>query len=309
MDAELIGAEVKVKGVCMCLEEALFLMKKGGLRIKGDEGELGIEEFIRKALKISPKFHSRYATYEDLRSRGYFLRDGGIDFMLYPRGRKPGEGASSSFVWVVSERDVLSMGVLLSNLQSAENVGKRLLMAMVDEESGVTYYSVRTKQVNPVDGEPKLKCKGSFVGESVLIHNGMEELRRNFFGRRGSNHISLLEGAYLAERGMLELDMDPHAFIERCKSLIPGFGSKLAVYSDLRSKGYVVKTGFKFGADFRVYDDPSTHSKYLVLVVDESKKFLLSELSRCVRLARSVRKKMLFALPGPRYVCIEREKL
>jgi tRNA-intron endonuclease len=75
---------------------------------------------------------------------------------------------------------------------------------------------------------------------------------------------------------------------------------KYAVYADLRSRGYVVKTGLKFGAHFRVYergDKPGeTHSKYIVHAIPEGGRFTPTELARAVRLAHSVRKSMLFAV-------------
>ena len=46
---------------------------------------------------------------------------------------------------------------------------------------------------------------------------------------------------------------------------------KLKVYSDLRVKGYVVKTALKFGGDFRVYDKGvrpgEDHAKWVVFPV------------------------------------------
>jgi tRNA-intron endonuclease len=75
---------------------------------------------------------------------------------------------------------------------------------------------------------------------------------------------------------------------------------KYLTYSDLRSRGYLVKTGLKFGAHFRVYargEAPGeTHSAYLVHAIPESHKFTSTELARAVRLAHSVRKNILFAV-------------
>ena len=75
---------------------------------------------------------------------------------------------------------------------------------------------------------------------------------------------------------------------------------KYLVYSDLRSRGYVVKTGLKFGAHFRVYERGKTpgeeHSLYLVHAIPEGSKLTPADLARAVRLAHSVRKRMLFAV-------------
>ncbi len=64
---------------------------------------------------------------------------------------------------------------------------------------------------------------------------------------------------------------------------------KYAVYSDLRSRGYIAKTGLKFGAHYRVYErgeKPSeAHSKFLVQAAPEGIKLTPTEPARAVRLA------------------------
>ncbi|RLG36170.1 MAG: tRNA-intron lyase, partial [Candidatus Alkanophagales archaeon] len=63
-----------------------------------------------------------------------------------------------------------------------------------------------------------------------------------------------------------------------------------------RERRLIVKTGFKFGSHFRVYERmEQPHSKYLVHVVPREHIFVKPELSRAVRLAQSVRKQMVFA--------------
>jgi len=70
------------------------------------------------------------------------------------------------------------------------------------------------------------------------------------------------------------------------------FYSKFTVYSDLREKGYCVKTGLKFGFDFRVYPKGKKmgedHSKYVIHVAPESEKITMPQLSRMTRLAGNI---------------------
>jgi tRNA-intron endonuclease len=87
---------------------------------------------------------------------------------------------------------------------------------------------------------------------------------------------------------------------------IDGFAAQYAVYKDLRTRGYLVKTGFKFGTHFRVYDRgvklrrgpkaPHEHTKWIVHAVAEESAFSLPELSRAVRLAHNIRATMLWAV-------------
>lgn len=84
------------------------------------------------------------------------------------------------------------------------------------------------------------------------------------------------------------------------------FHSQLIVFRDLRERGYLVKTGYKFGAHFRLYDRgvklkrgpkaPHEHTKAIVHAVAEESAFSLPEMSRAVRLAHNIRAIMWWAI-------------
>lgn len=77
------------------------------------------------------------------------------------------------------------------------------------------------------------------------------------------------------------------------------------VYENWRLSGYVVKTGFKFGNHFRIYfpgASPAkggewTHSKHVLHVFPKEQKMLISEWARIVRVAHSVKKTFILAIP------------
>jgi tRNA-intron endonuclease len=75
---------------------------------------------------------------------------------------------------------------------------------------------------------------------------------------------------------------------------------KYYVYRDLRKKGYVARTGLKYGTYFRVYEKGirvgEGHSHWLVHPIQEHEKTSIYEVARAIRLAHSVRKKMLWAV-------------
>lgn len=90
-------------------------------------------------------------------------------------------------------------------------------------------------------------------------------------------------------------------FIEKASEIESSFLRKYSGYKNLRDSGHVVKTGFKFGTNFRVYRKVESiekipHSEYLVNVIPADFEFMLSIISGVVRLANSVRKTMLFAI-------------
>jgi tRNA-intron endonuclease len=86
-------------------------------------------------------------------------------------------------------------------------------------------------------------------------------------------------------------------FKKRAVKFQQDFDLRLKAYDDLRSRGLVVKTGFKYGTHFRVYeDDPEkTHARWLVHVVPEDFQTIWPEMSRAVRLAHGVKKEILFS--------------
>lgn len=101
------------------------------------------------------------------------------------------------------------------------------------------------------------------------------------------------------------------------------FDYKYKVYSDLRERGYIVKSGFKFGSHFRVYEEgvnpysdgpkrQKQHTKWVVHAVPENHTLSFQEMSRAVRLAHNIRATMLWGVvdseAGVTYYEVERVK-
>ncbi|MFQ6137244.1 MAG: tRNA-intron lyase [Candidatus Hydrothermarchaeales archaeon] len=130
------------------------------------------------------------------------------------------------------------------------------------------------------------------------------KLEQRGFGKLVEDRLelSLLEGLFLLERGTIsiregERDITPEDILQKVDK--EEFMLRYGAYKDLRERGYIVKTGFKFGVHFRVYergDYLDKHSTYLVHAVPESYTLSFPELSRAVRLSQSVKKKMIFAV-------------
>ncbi|MCD6093047.1 MAG: tRNA-intron lyase [Candidatus Aenigmarchaeota archaeon] len=79
------------------------------------------------------------------------------------------------------------------------------------------------------------------------------------------------------------------------------------VYEDWRARGYIIKTGFKFGTHFRLYFPGASpnrekskwiHSKHVIHVFPKNVSMIMSEWARVVRVAHSVRKTFIMAIPG-----------
>jgi len=144
-------------------------------------------------------------------------------------------------------------------------------------------------------------------GDLVIIREGniAKIHEKSHYGNMTEDglQLSIIEALYLMERGKLDVEIDSEdVSIENLFKIIRKQGSftNYIVYRDLRNRGYVVKTGFKYGSEFRLYErgkfPGDGHSNYLVKVANENSQFMMSDLSSYVRVAHGVNKKLLFAV-------------
>ncbi len=195
----------------------------------------------------------------------------------------------------------------------AEDMGKKLLYAVADEEGDITYYRMSAldpKGIFPPKNVEHL-AHGSLVGDRVFVYDGIEagDLRKEAqYGKFIGDmlQLSLVEACYLSGRGMLEVRnadgdvFDTAALRKLGRTTQEGFGYRLKAYSDLRKRGLLVKAGFKYGTHFRLYErDPDEcHAKYLAHAVPADNVTVWPEISRIVRLSGGVRKEILFCRVG-----------
>ncbi len=115
--------------------------------------------------------------------------------------------------------------------------------------------------------------------------------------------LSLIEALYLLEKDKIkvtqngkELSLDEMNLIIHDNDLFANY----LVYRDLRNRGYIIKTGFKYGSEFRLYQRGTSpgegHSNYLVKVTSENDHIPLKDLSSYVRVAHGVNKYLLLAV-------------
>jgi len=75
--------------------------------------------------------------------------------------------------------------------------------------------------------------------------------------------------------------------------------TKFIIYRDLRSRGYVVREGFGFGTDLRVYergDYPKKAAKYVVFALDEGIERRVDDLQESVREMAKMGKEAIIAV-------------
>ncbi|MBI2451961.1 tRNA-intron lyase [Candidatus Pacearchaeota archaeon] len=76
--------------------------------------------------------------------------------------------------------------------------------------------------------------------------------------------------------------------------------TKFIVFSDLRRKGYIVKTALKFGAEFRIYEKGvkpgEDHAKWILYCVKESEHLNWHDFVAKNRVAHSTKKNLLLGI-------------
>jgi tRNA-intron endonuclease len=148
-----------------------------------------------------------------------------------------------------------------------------------------------------------------FDDEAEEVH---EQLYYGKFLDSGELQLSPSEAMHLVDREEIEVEendqvLSREELFERFRSIDEEFDYKYAAYSDLRERGLIVKSGFKFGAHFRVYErgvnpykegpkSQKDHTKYVVHAVPENHTMSFQEMSRAVRLAQNIRASMLWAV-------------
>jgi tRNA-intron endonuclease len=296
----------------LSLMEAAYLVDAGRLGVEDAEaGSLDLEGLISMGGRGDPAFEVRYLVYRDMRERGYLVRPSttpGVDFEVFPRGGTH-KDPERQWLLAVSERASFETGPFLDMLHRAQGFSRRVLVGVVDEEGDVTHYLVQLREMSgPLPTEAEGTLEGWAFGDRVLafdLEAASGLAPPGHLGRQlGDLHqLSLIEAAHLLETGHLRLrdaatgkPLDRDAFLERVRTRRPDFDLRYKVYSDLRARGLVVKTGFKYGTHFRAYErDPDAdHARFLVHAVPRDLETSWPELSRAVRLAHGVRKEMVF---------------
>src|SRR6266498_2446259 len=150
-------------GLELDLLEAIYLVEADRLAVRRKGRAVAARELFRAASAAIDSFEIRYLVYRDLRQRGYVVeaRGGPVDFQVYPRGGAPRKTPSRYWVRALSERAVFDLAELLERAEEAAGVRKTLLLGLVDEESDVTYYSVR--EAHPRGHRPSERPKGRIV--------------------------------------------------------------------------------------------------------------------------------------------------
>jgi len=146
---------------------------------------------------------------------------------------------------------------------------------------------------------------------------GKELYERYWFGQFGSykaeqrgklSKLDIYETLFLMKHANMHIEnASEEQVIRAAKRQHKYFLRLYDVYEDWRLHGFVLKTGFKFGTHFRLYmpgaspvreGDEWIHSKHVIHCFPRESKLLISEWARAIRVAHSVKKTFVLAIPG-----------
>jgi tRNA-intron endonuclease len=120
------------------------------------------------------------------------------------------------------------------------------------------------------------------------------ELEEGGYGEKQGKSIKLkdFEALYLLYAGKMSLadakgkNVTFEELAKANQSKVKDSWTKFIIYRDLRSRGYVVKDGFGFGTDLRVYergDFPAKAAKFVIFALDEGTEKSLGDLRDSVK--------------------------
>lgn len=121
--------------------------------------------------------------------------------------------------------------------------------------------------------------------------------------------LDLMEGLYLAEKGTITVyegaekkKVNLKTLRQRVRRLYEEFDDRFAVYRDLRDSSLIVTPGIKFGCDFAVYKHGPgiEHAPFMVSVKNAKSQITATEIVKAGRLATTVRKRFIIAIPDAR---------
>ncbi|MCD6549322.1 tRNA-intron lyase [Candidatus Micrarchaeota archaeon] len=256
-----------VKGkILLQPEEALFILDARNGRCIDKKGNLYKITDLLPLFSRRKRFITRYLAYKGWRDRGLIARP--VNECKGPYNRNP--------VKKYPEGRIDLSGYEIKGLFSRDGM---YTVCENDEDTKELYYKYWFGQY------------GTYKAE-----------------KRGSTtKYDIFETVFLTKKGVLDTGYSAEEIIEIATKKNRFFEMMYNVYEDWREHGYVLKTGFKFGTHFRLYFPGASpgrkgkewiHSKHVVHVFPTNKRLSIPEWARAVRVAHSVRKTFIQAIPG-----------
>lgn len=130
--------------------EALFLIEKNKMQLSQNKKEIDFEALLRKLKRKDKRIEPKLVVFSDLRKKGYVVKTAlkfGTEFRVYEKGIRPGQDHAKWVLTTVKESENIDWHNFAAKNRVAHSTKKNLLIAVVDEESGVSYYEVSWRKI------------------------------------------------------------------------------------------------------------------------------------------------------------------
>lgn len=247
-------------------EEALYMMELRNAECTKTGRAVSFHESISKFWN-NRKFMARYLTYKDWRDRGLIIKEPDFKYTMRVKAK-------------VKEYPGSKLRIRLRGISGTFFKTDLITILDNDEKGRELYDDYWIGQYGSYKASDRGKLNKIDVFEALFLTENKTVIIKN------ATRAALIKNGNAGRKDFLKL---------------------YSVYKDWRGKGYVIKTGFKFGTHFRVYFPGAkpasttggwTHSKHVIQVFPKDAKMLISEWARAIRVAHSVRKTFILAIPG-----------
>lgn len=255
--------------------ECVYLFLKG--KIVPENNHFNSLDRLLEKLGIVDQLLDVFIVYNILKSRGFYVKmeENSLYYRRSPRVEYKGP------VRVIRESGTIEFSEMIDN--------GSCIYAALDEDNDVTIFiSELWDEVGTNSTEFETTPQVNSLGSSYTVESS--EVPEWFGTTLGElKFLNRLEAGYISGKDELNDDVQ-------------------AIFNDLIGRSFIVKTGFKYGANFRIYSRTvEEHADFLVHLLESKEQWY--KISRAVRVAQGVRKEMVFSgmyNEKPAYVKLKR---
>jgi len=161
------------------------------------------------------------------------------------------------------------------------------------------------------ENRTKIKAVLTEEGAIVEVSEQVNSLKNSGYGtdKNGKLILKPYETLFLVDRKVIEVfdkkdkELDFQDLLQLFKSFDENVWLRYLIYRDLRKRGYVVREGFGFGIDFRVYERGEygkNPAKYVVFGIVEGRPVQIGKLASTLEKVQSLKKKLILAVVSRR---------
>jgi len=140
------------------------------------------------------------------------------------------------------------------------------------------------------------------ISDKTMIHElelkGYGEIEKEkLFLKQFETLYLLYTNKLILKKGKKQIDFD--FFMNTCQKTDSEILTKFLIYRDLRNRGYVVKDGFGFGSDFRVYERGhfgEKGAKFLIFGLNEGQQEKMGNLQKKIQEITQMGKEPIIAV-------------